>query len=308
MCVMKVVCIIAFSVMVSFVSLASARVDISPKILQHALSWSGDDLVFMQSYCIQSTQEASPGGTTIVPYQMTPQGAFFLDGGTYQIPFMAAWKDLASGEEDLLMPESPSDPMTGALEGCPGGDNARLTLAFESGDITSVPPGRYTADLRLLVENAGSGRNSFMGVVKLSFDLLDSIRVSQLNDIDLGLYQYDGIDLAAIEPICVYRASGGGYGVSVTGSGPDDGGFHLAHGVSQIPFTVSWDDGRGAVPLSPGVWLSNRANAVSEDSTCSAGLNNNAALEISVSAADIEANATTSGPHAGVITIMVEME
>lgn len=289
-----------------FPALANARVDISPRPVNLVLNWVGADILVSQDFCVQSTQGANPGDNTVIPYQVTPIGTLALVNGASQIPVSLSWVDIPAGSSTpLVAGVGTGMVMTGETANCPGGNNGRLVMSVLNSDITAVVPGAYTATFDIEISNNGAGRSRFVNTITLSLTLPDSIMVSQLDDIDLGVFS--GVDLVATESLCIYRASGGNYGVTVTGSGAG-GAFELANNGSIIAYQVNWSDGIANAALAPGVLVSGLANTVSGDTSCSNGLANNATLTVTLPAAAVNIAATQSGLHTGVLTILVEMQ
>ena len=285
---------------------ALARIDITPRPLNVTLNWVGVDLLVSQDLCVPSTQGANPNDNTVIPYQVTAIGTLALVNGANQIPVSLAWQDLAGGgSTPLTAGVGTGMIMTGSTANCPGGNNGRLLITVLNSDITAVVPGAYTATFDIEVSNNGGGRKQFANPVTLDLVLPDSIRVSQLDDIDLGIFS--GVDLVASESLCVYRASGGLYGVTVTGSGAG-GAFQLVNNASVLDYQVSWSDGMATSALASGVLLSGQGNSISGDTSCGNGATNNATLTVTLPAASVDTAVTESGLHTGVLTILVEMQ
>lgn len=285
---------------------AQARVDIAPTAVTIPLAWSGGDLVVSRDFCVPSTQEPAPSGTTIIPYRVIGNAPFSLASGANQIPFSVIWQDLYAGQSRTLSPNVPTAfSFTGATAGCPSGNNGRLMLTLPEASLYAAPPGAYTTNFVLDVENTGAGRKKFKTTVTLNLNLPGLIRISQLNDINLGIF--DGINnMQASDTACVFRNLAGNYGVRVSGQGAG-GAFVLVNGASQVPFSATWNDGTGAAMLTPNVLLSGRRNVYTASGDCAGGAANNATLGVSALAADIN-NATVTGAHVGQLTILVEMQ
>lgn len=294
-------------VMLIVPELLLARVDIDPRPVNLTLTWSGTDLVITQDFCVQSTQGAAPKDTTVIPYQVTVTPAFSLVSGANQIIGTFSWQDLASGGASYALSQGVGTGfvMVGDTAGCPGGNNGRLTAVFTNAAITAVPPAFYTQTFAVQVSNTGGGRKSFTSNVTMDLTLPDSIQVSQLNDILFG--NYNGFDLTADEALCVFRASGGNYGITITPTATG-GQFFLENGASAIPFSVTWNDGGGAQGVTPGALLSGLGNTFTGSTSCNNGVGNNATLNVSLTAAQVDANATTSGSHTTTLILLVEMQ
>lgn len=283
-----------------------ARVDVSPLALTAPLAWSSGDLVYTANYCILSTDEPNPSGNTPVPYRMTALAPLSLASGANQIPYSVAWKDLYTGQTVPLSAGVPTAYVfSGATPGCPLGNNGSLIITIPAATLTVTPPGTYTGTLTFEAGSSGQGRPKLQATVTMTLTVGGIIRVSQLNDMNLGIY--NGVNgLSASDSLCVYRNFSGLYGVRVSGQGAA-GAFVLVNGASQVPFSVTWNDGSGVMAMAPGVLLSGRANANTSSSDCLAGAANNAVLGVSATAANMNA-ATVTGPHSGTLTITVEVQ
>ena len=289
-----------------FPLLALARVDIDPRPVTIDLTWNGADITVSQDFCVLSTAGANPNNNSVINYAVTITVPLELTDGVNQIPGNFSWVDLTTGvSTPLTAGVSTGEIMTGSTQNCPGGNNARLVAVFPNANITAVPPGFYTQTFDVEVRNSGGGRKRFRNNVTMNLNLPDSIRVSEVDDILLGTYS--GTDITVTESLCVFRASGGNYGVTVTGSGAG-GAFELSNGASVLPFEATWNDGAGAVALTPATLLANRVNAVAGTDTCNNGALNNAELGITLRAADVDLFTTSPGVHTGTVTILVEMQ
>lgn len=289
---------------------AHARIDITPPTVTENLNWVGADITRTLDFCVESVAGANKFSTAVVPYAVmasTAAGPFVLVSGANTIPFTASWTDLATSVDQALTPGVvTAEDKTGDVNGCGGGVNGRLVTFFDNADIVSALPGTYTEQLTVEVSNTSQGRTRFRTVITYTLVIPDSIRVTQLDTINLGAY--DGTnDLSGLDSLCVFRRSGGPYGLLVTGNGTG-GAFELVSGTSRIPFAVNWNDGNGAAPITSGTVLSARQNTYTLDEFCAGGGANNATLTVDVLAADIETFATVPGAHLGILTITVQPE
>lgn len=283
---------------------AFARVDIAPLSLTAPLVWSGGDITYSYDYCIVSTDEPNPSGNTPVPYRMTAFAPFALASGASQIPFSVAWRDLYTAQTRTLLPGvATAYVFSGAAPGCPSGNNGRVTITILEATLLAAPIGNYSATLIIEAGSQGQGRPKLQGTINLTLTIGGLIRIGQLTDISLGVF--DGIsNLSASDSLCVYRNFAGSYGVRVSGQGAG-GAFVLVNGASQVVFDVTWNDGSGAAVVSPGALLSGRVGAYVASPDCAGGAANNATLGVSATAASMNA-ATATGLHAGLLTITVE--
>lgn len=285
-----------------------ARIDMTPLTVTMPLSWSGGDLLASTDFCVLSTFEPNPGGTTPSAYNMQGFAPFTLTSGANTIPYSLSWKDLfvaGSSAVPLTAGVATTVGFTGAISACPTGNNGRLNLSIPQAVLAGVPPGVYTGALLLEASTVDSkGRKIKQSTVNLTLTLPWAIRISQLNDINLGIFS--GITaLTGSDSLCVYRNSNAPYGVRVSGQGTA-GAFVVASGGNQIPLQVTWNDGTGAAVLSPGTLLSNRGNVYTAGVDCAAGTANNATLGVTATAAGM--SAANPGQYSGVLTITVETQ
>lgn len=293
---------------------AQAAKRIDPRGATLAVTWTGGDIAATFDFCIVSVNGPVNSGTApIIPYGVrasiggTAQ-AFTIASGANIIPVTLAWRDLAVGANSVLSPfvYTPftlTTGQTGDRRNCPNtGNNGRLLVNIPESAITPMPPGTYTRVFDVEVENAIGGGGPDRTTLTVSVVIPDSIRVSNINDIPLGIWSGIG-DMVGSDSLCVFRAAGGIYGVRLSGSGPG-GAFQLANGPSIIPYSVAWNDGSTNAVATANVMLNARAGAVAGSSTCNGGASDNATLTVTVLAADIAAS-TDSGVHSGVLTITV---
>lgn len=273
-------------------ALARAVMEVTPADLSLAQTWSGaGNIVFTQGFCLRSTAGNSPNPKD---YDLTADAPFTLSNGSSTLPFSASWAGTT------LTAGITASFVTGAGAPCPGATNRTLTVTVPAASLVAAPAGLYTRVLRLRFINQ-SGTQDVS--VTLSVSIGSYISLTQLTDINLGAF--DGVNpLSGSDTVCVYRNVSGGYGVRATGQGTG-GAFVLVNGASQVSFSVSWNDGTGAVALTPGALLSGRGNVNTTSLDCNAGTANNATLAVSVSAASLGAVSTT-GLHTGTLTLTVE--
>jgi hypothetical protein len=300
---------LAAIMMMGMIASVQAAVVLNPNgVIPVTLLWNNNDIQVTQDFCVQSTGANNPNASgPVIPYSVTAAAPFTLASGPNQIPSMVRYQDLVTGIITTLAPNvSTADIMTGKAPNCPGGNNGRVIVSYTLANLTSVPPGTYTQSLVLTFSNShAGGPNNRTATLEFTLVIPDTVRVSQLDDIDLG--SFINQNLSASESLCVFRASGLDYAVRVTGSGPG-GSYALTNGIDQLPFAATWNDGSGAEPLQAGVLLAGRINAFTGNNHCNNGASNNATLGVQVTAADVNANVATSGNFSGVLTILIEMQ
>lgn len=289
-------------VLLALVMSALARADlvVTPAAPSLAQTWPGaGNIVFTQNFCLRSTNGASNSGRA---YSFTPSAPFTLSNGSSTLPFTATWRGTNNAVSNLTAGVALVNlPGSGAV--CPGGNNTTLTVTVPAASLLASPAGLYTRVLQLTFDNAQAA--PIVVPVTLSVSIGSYISLSQLTDINLGAF--DGVNpLSGTDTVCVYRNVSGGYGVRATGQGAG-GAFVLANGASQVSFGVSWNDGTGAVALTPGALLSGRTNVNTTSLDCNAGTANNATLGVTISAANMGA-ASATGLHTGTLTLTLELQ
>lgn len=289
-----------------------ARMGVDPKNLSQAFTWQSGDVTRNFDFCVLSIQEPNPNkGTTLLPYSVTGEvngtAPFTLESGANTVPVDLIWEDLRDGTTETLSPGvTTAEQFTAGLPNCPNGNNGRLVLNIAQSDLVAVQPGTYSQTFDLTLANSGRGKSSVTAKVTVDLTVPDSIQVTQVDDINLG--SFDGVnDVTGSDSLCVYRRSGGQYGVTITGSGTG-GAFSLATGGSTIPFSVTWNDGTGAQNVDAGVLLSGLTNTYTAGTKCNGGADNNATLGVQVLANDMRTASTATGTHTGTLTITVEMQ
>lgn len=281
-------------------ALVRADLVVTPAAPSLSQTWSGaGNIVFTQDFCLRSTNGNSANPRS---YSLTPGTPFALSNGATSIPYTATWRGTNNATTALVAGVALTN-LPGAGGNCPAANNTRLTVTVTAASLVAAPAGLYTQTLSLTFDNAQAA--PLVVPVTLSISIGSYISLSQLTDINLGTF--DGVNpLAGSDTVCVYRNVSGGYGVRASGQGAG-GAFVLVNGASQVAFSVTWNDGTGAVALSPGVLLSGRGNVNNTSLDCNAGAANNATLGVTVSAAGLGA-ASAAGLHTGVLTLTLELQ
>jgi hypothetical protein len=287
---------------------ALARIDLSPLASTLTLNWTGGDIVQAVDYCVLSILENQPTGTTRIDYDVTVSiggtGApYTLASGANTVPLTFVWRDLVAGVDYPLAPNTTTpEVLEGATNGCPTGNNGRLTLTIAAADLAAVVPGTYARTFDVVVTHSNKGRKTRAGTLTVNVTIPSVLQLSGLQDIALGMW--DGLnDMAGADSMCIYINSAGLYSVTATGSGPG-GAFAVSNAGQNLAMTVTWNDGTGAVALAPGVTLANRANSNSASPSCSSHAADNGTLGVLVTAATLNASPIT-GNFAGTITLTV---
>lgn len=290
-----------------------SRMGADPKNLSQAFTWQGGDVTRNFDFCILSIQENNPNkGQTPIDYSVSAEvngtAPFTLENGAGDtVPVSLAWTDLRVSNTESLSPGvDTAEQFTGGEDGCPNGNNGRLVLTIAESDLANAAPGAYNQTFDVTATNSGGGKPQANVSVTLDLTIPDKIQITQIDDINLGTF--DGTnDMTGSDSLCVYRGSGGDYGLTITGSG-SGGAYTLSNGGSTIPFDVTWDDGTGAQSVTSGTLVSGLTNTFTQNTSCNGGADNNATLGVQVLANDIQAAASTTGIHTGTLTLTVEMQ
>lgn len=288
---------------------AHAFIDVSPPATTHTVNWAGGDVVRTVDYCVISVTGNQQSGTNITPYEVTitsSTAALTLTGPGTALPVQATWTNIYNGAVQTLVHGAPSvRNNTGAIDPCPLGNNGRATLTVLATDLYTRPPGTYTATFTYRVRNAAIGKKRDTATITLSIVIPTVLHLSGLNTIALGMW--DGLNpMVGSDALCVFINSGVLYTVTASGSGTG-GAFEVTNGLVPIAYTATWDDGGGAMALTPAVSVTNRANANIVSIDCSGGAANNATLAVNVPVANLQAVLGT-GNFIGTITLTVQAQ
>jgi len=141
------------------------------------------------------------------------------------------------------------------------------------------------------------------GDLTITLDIANLVRVSNLNDINLGTFAGGGGGLAGTDTFCVYRNGAGNYNINMTGDGTANA-FTLANGANTVPYTVDFVNGATTTAMNTGTGLAGQTGANTVSDTC-AGVDN-VSVNISVSNADL--SSSPAGTYSGVLTMVVAPE
>ena len=153
----------------------------------------------------------------------------------------------------------------------------------------------------LAATDGAVGFNS-TGTVDITLTVNDEVRISNLTDINLGVFS--GADAVGSSSACVYRNGTGAYQILATGDGAG-GAFSLTDGANTVAYSIDFDDGTGAIPMTSGIPVIGRTGADPASSTC-ATTGNNATVAATVAAVD--AATLPAGTYAGTLTLVVSPE
>jgi len=140
------------------------------------------------------------------------------------------------------------------------------------------------------------------GDLNINLTILDEVRISNLEDIDLGIFA--GADLSGTSPACVFRSGTGNYEITAEGDG-NGGAFELSDGTNDVVYTVTYDDGAGAENMTSGTVLPGQTGGDPGSDICD-NTGNNGTIEVTVEADAMAA--LPAGAYAGVLTLTVAPE
>ncbi|MDD9900171.1 MAG: hypothetical protein OXT65_04260 [Alphaproteobacteria bacterium] len=155
-----------------------------------------------------------------------------------------------------------------------------------------------------LAASDGSLGSTSTGTSDVSLSIAAVYQITGLADLALGAYAGTG-NMTGNDDVCVYtNDASGNYNVRITDSSTlsaADFSVQNAGSTSDIPFTVSWDDGGGASAVTYNTQLAS-ANADTSSTTCSGGTNANFAVDLLQ--ADLQAAPADS--YSTTLTIVIE--
>jgi|AntRauTorcE11898_2_1112593.scaffolds.fasta_scaffold26238_1 hypothetical protein len=232
------------------------------------------------------------GASTATEYRIEP------NGGGNPLTLTIRLIDLRTGAGETLVPGVLSAmDKTGDTRDCPRGLNGRLEVRVDAADLASAPAGRFDGRFELFATGVGFGSDTSRFRVRI--EVPDLVRVSDLDDIDLGIFPGTG-DLVGEDRICVYRNDPSTrYEVEAYGQGAASA-FVLEQGTGSLPFEVEYDDGGGYAPVSAG--RSMRASGADTASTACGGMDN-AGVRVRVRESDLLT--ADAGSYAGTLTLTV---
>ncbi len=143
------------------------------------------------------------------------------------------------------------------------------------------------------------------GTLNINVAIPNHVRISQLDDINLGTW--DGVTdpLAGFDDLCVYSSTRA-YKLTASGSGAASAFTVSDGGTNTIAYSVTWrDENNVSQALTTGVQVSN-IPANHNSVTCNGGGNNNARVTVSMTAANL--GAAVAGTYTGVLTLTVAPE
>jgi hypothetical protein len=174
----------------------------------------------------------------------------------------------------------------------------QLTGAAVVGALAVLAPTAMAADQGAISDTASEGR------LDVTLDLPALVRISALQDIDLGTF--DGTALDGSDDVCVWSTTRA-YSITATGDG-GGGAFTLTGNTNGdvVAYAVEWADDAGqtsGTTLTSGNAVTGRTtNATTTD--CNGGNDPNATVIVAVAEDDLAA--VTADNYSGTLTLLVE--
>ncbi len=174
--------------------------------------------------------------------------------------------------------------------------NNRVSKIIAAAALASVFAGSAVA------ASQGSFGRSSNGSVDIRAHIPGLIKISNLNDIDLGTWSGTG-DMVGSDENCVWSTTRG-YNLTASGSGAGNA-FTLTDGVNTIAYSVAWDDvDTTDQAVTAGQALSSQVtNAI--DVNCRLR-GDTANVAVTLEEADIAA--APAGKYSGTLTLIVSPE
>jgi len=176
----------------------------------------------------------------------------------------------------------------------------QFTGAALGGALAGLAPAAMAAD-------QGAIDATSEGSLEVTLELPELVRISDLDDIDLGTFA--GAALDGTDDVCVWSTTRA-YSITATGDG-GGGSFTLTGNNPSgdtLDYAVEWAENAGqtsGITLTSGTSLDNRTtNATSTD--CNGGNDNNATVIVAV--ADDDLAAVTADSYSGTLTLLVAPE
>ena len=148
----------------------------------------------------------------------------------------------------------------------------------------------------------GSMGSTSEGRIDLDLEVLDSVQISALNDVDFG--QYGGADTGDInggDAYCVFRNGGDGYTITPTST---NGSFALTGGTGDsINYTVRLAGAATGAASAAAVSYNTASGTFSGNAATDCGGANNASIDVSITEADVRA--VSSGTYADTLILLV---
>jgi len=155
----------------------------------------------------------------------------------------------------------------------------------------------------VMAANNGSLGATSTGDLTITLDIASLVRVSNLNDINLGTFAGGAGNLAGSDTFCVYRNGTGNYNINMIGDGAASA-FTLANGADTVAYSVDFVNGATTTPMATGTALAGQTGANTTSDTCG-GVDN---VSVNVAVSNAALASAPAGTYSGVLTMVVAPE
>jgi len=166
--------------------------------------------------------------------------------------------------------------------------------------------GVATAGAPALGASDGNLGASSLGELDVTLTIPQLVRISDLDDIDLGTFAGSG--LSGSDNVCVWSTT---RAYAITASGDGTGGSFTLTGAtsgSTLAYTLQWAESAGAgsgAAMTSGQAIGGRSTTATSP-TCNGGTSLNATVLVAVS--DTALGAAVADTYTGTVTLLVEPE
>lgn len=289
---------IFFLVFFSMYTNSQAAINLPHSITMNLGTWSGKGSIDSNSnpFCVRSSRSG-----TAEDYRVRIADPFVLRGDLADIPFTLIYEDTQTGHTETITAGRFSHANKTGLINCMGASNGKLRTVINESSLQKAAAGHYSNTLSVEFEQLSTG-NNVTNTLTTSIIIPDLMRVSDISDIDLGIWNGRS-DMKGRTAVCIYKNVAGSYSATLTGSG-DAGAFTLTNGHKEIPYTVRYaDDHNEFKSVNKGITLTGLGGS-SQLLNCNNGKNGN--LEIVISSRTLAA--FTPDRYLGVLTLLVSPE
>lgn len=144
------------------------------------------------------------------------------------------------------------------------------------------------------------------GRANMTITINRELRISNLNDINLGTFDPASAPLYGSDTLCIYDNGLAGYQVTLS-SMNGSGVFQMQNGTGIVTYSVEFDDtgaGSNYTSVSEGVPLTGRTGATHTNDACISNGADNAAVRVRVTTADVS-GADTNGTYTDTLNLVV---
>lgn len=287
-----------FLMFLSVCTNAKATINLQNPVAVDLGVWSGKGDINhdSHSFCVRSSISGIAEN-----YRVKITDPFVLEGDTADIPFTLIYEDTQIGSTETITAGSFSHANKTGLINCNSASNGKFSIIINETALQKAVAGHYSNTLAVEVEQLSTGNNA-TSTLTTSIIIPDLIRVSDISDIDLGIW--DGrSDMKGSTSVCIFKNVAGSYSVTLTGSG-DAGALTLTNGDKDIPYSVRYTDGQeGFKSINKGIALTGLS---SSSQLLNCNNSTNSSLEIMVLNSTLAA--FTPDRYLGVLTLLVAPE